>query len=47
MSAEVQAEAFGWAPFLAWCDECQEGVRHKSAGKSQDWADKHNRERHS
>ena len=41
--------AFVFPPFqrktLAWCEQCQDGVRTTKA-QAQEWADKHNADRH-
>jgi len=45
MSATVTKED-GPRPFIAWCEECQDGVRHATRTRAQKWADRHNEEHH-
>ncbi|UAW09426.1 hypothetical protein SEA_KLEVEY_70 [Arthrobacter phage Klevey] len=45
MSAEVTREP-GFTKWLAWCEECGDGVRQGRA-RAEAWADRHNAARHS
>jgi len=36
----------GPRPHVAWCEFCQDGVRHGSAKRAHVWADGHNAEHH-
>lgn len=45
MSAEVTKES-GPRPFVAWCERCQDGVRHATKKRAQAWADTHNTAKH-
>lgn len=39
-------KGFGPRPFIAWCEFCQDGVRHGSAKRANAWAGAHNAEQH-
>ena len=45
MSASVTKEV-GQRPFVAWCERCQDGVRHYTAKRADLWAAAHNASRH-
>ncbi|AYR01017.1 hypothetical protein PBI_ISOLDE_48 [Arthrobacter phage Isolde] len=36
----------GPRPYLAWCDFCQDGVRHQTKARAGEWADGHNAKEH-
>ena len=45
MTATVTKEK-GSRKFLAWCKDCQDGVRHGTAIRAEMWATAHNDHRH-
>jgi hypothetical protein len=45
MNAEVTKDQ-NPRPYLAYCEFHQDGVRHTSKDRAQDWADAHNAEQH-
>ena len=36
----------GARPFIAWCEFCQDGVRHRTSARASAWADSHNNAEH-
>lgn len=46
MSRAVVAKESGPRPFIAWCEFCQDGVRHATRKRADGWADSHNANEH-
>jgi uncharacterized protein YlaI len=40
------SKGFGARPFIAYCDFCQDGVRHRTVQRANNWAFRHNAEHH-
>lgn len=40
------SKGFGARPFIAYCDFCQDGVRHKTKPRADEWAAQHNDDQH-
>ena len=46
MSLKAAVQNEGGRRFLAWCDFHDEGERHKTRARAEEWADAHNNEHH-